>query len=177
MSNINIYVIATLIIFLSSCSENKYPIDLDVGDCFIDLGITDEVRDLGITNLVRGRESIKDTDTVDVVTCSEPHNGEVILKYSTVPEIYRTIEDPIEMLCGNETVAFLKFLHPNADDSQMDNLFRKFDERFSYTFNFVGHENLDEPNFNERVTCAIVSLDSLLIGNVDKIIRNFDINK
>ena len=166
MSKINIYVIASLIIFLSSCSENKYAIDLDVGDCFIDLGISD---------MERGGETI-DLNAVDVVTCSEPHNSEVISKHSTVPEKYRTIEDPIEMLCMNDTIAFLKFLHPNADDSQMNNLFGKFDERFSYTYNFVVHENSDEPNFNERVTCAIVSLDSLIIGNVDKIIRNFDIN-
>ena len=168
MSKVTIHVLP-LIIFFSSCSEFKATLDmqtaldLEVGDCYIDLSQND---------MKPG--DAEDLEFVDVVSCSEPHSHEIIAKYNSVPLAYRTLENPIDEVCRNATFAFVSALHPNADDSLMNEIFRKFDERFQYVyhFNYIYIDSI-EPDLNKSLNCGIMSKDSLNIGFFQKIIESF----
>lgn len=168
MSKVTFFVLAPIILF-SGCSEFKAaldmqtPLDLEVGDCYIELSDND----LKIGDTV-------DADTVDVVSCSEPHSHEIIAKYPSVPLEYRYLENPIDEVCLNATMDFVSFLHPNTDDSQLFKILEKFDERFGYMF-YYNRISIDsgEPDLNESVTCAIMSKNSLSIGFFHKIIESF----
>ena len=168
MSKATILVLAP-IIFFSGCSEFKATLDiqtaldLEVGDCYIELSQID----------MKPGE-LEDLEFVDVVSCSEPHSHEIIAKYPSVPLAYRTLENPIDEICRNATLAFVTALHPNADDSLMLEIYEKFDERFTYIYHFNKFPiDSMEPDLNESLTCAIISKDSLNIGFFQKIIESF----
>ena len=82
------FLITSSVIFLSSCSDLKDPLDLGVGDCYIDLGFDD---------MVVGKD--EELVNVKTVSCSEPHNIEIIAEYLTVPKKYRSAELPIFKEC------------------------------------------------------------------------------
>ena len=159
---------SALLIFFSGCSEFKATLDmqtaldLEVGDCYIELSQND----------MKPGEP-EDLEFVDVVSCSEPHSHEIIAKYPSVPLAYRTLENPIDEVCLNATLAFVAALHPSADDSLMSEIYGKFDERFTYIYlyNQISIDSM-EPDLNESISCAIMSKDSLNIGFFQKIIES-----
>ena len=60
------------------------------------------------------------------------------------------------------------------DDSRILEVYDKFDERFQYFYHY-NQISIDsrEPDLNDRITCAIMSKDSLSIGFFQKIIESF----
>ena len=168
MSKVSIHAL-TLLIFFSGCSEFKATLDmqtaldLEVGDCYIELSQVD----------MKPGE-LEDLEFVDVVSCSEPHSHEIIAKYPSVPLAYRDLEYPIDEVCLNATTAFITSFHPNMDDYRILEIYEKFDERFQYIYHFNQISiNSREPDFNDSITCAIMSKDSLSIGPFQKIIESF----
>ena len=157
------FLITSSIIFLSSCSDLKDPLDLGVGECYIDLTFND---------MVPGED--EDIINVKTVSCSEPHNIEIIAEYSTVPQEYRSAEFPIDETCLYATLDYVFSIHPYADDSSIDKIFTKFDERFSYIFNYNRINDSMEPDLNDYFNCGIISKHSLIIGTFKKTIETFN---
>lgn len=164
MSKVTIFLLAPLIIFLSSCSGKKTALDLEVSDCYVDFSME---------NLVSG--DTQDLNYVDVVSCSEPHNFEVLAEFSSVPEEYRSLENPIDEVCFDATLNLIKSIHPNADDSSLQKIYEKYDEMFIYSFNYnrISISSM-EPDLNEHFNCAIKSKNNLTTGNFKKIIESFN---
>ena len=168
MSKVTIHALAFLI-FFSGCSEFKTTLDmqtaldLEVGECYIELSQND----------MKPGE-LDDLEFVDLVSCSEPHNHEIIAKYPSVPLAYRDLENPIDQVCLNATLAFVSSFHPNMDDSRILEVYEKFDERFQYFYHYNQiSSDSREPDLNDSMTCAIMSKDSLSIGSFQKIIESF----
>ena len=157
------FLIASSVIFLSSCSDLKDPLDLGVGECYIDLTYNE---------MVPGETD--DAINVETVSCSEPHNIEIIAEYSTVPQEFRSAEDPINETCFYATLDYIFSIHPYADDSSIEKIFTEFDERFNYIFNFNRINGSMEPDLNDYFNCGIISKHSLLIGNFKNTIANFN---
>ena len=156
------FLITSSVIFLSSCSDLKDPLDLGVGDCYIDLGFDD---------MVVGKD--EELVNVKTVSCSEPHNIEIIAEYLTVPKKYRSAELPIDETCLYATVDYVYSIHPYADETSINKILIKFDEKFRYIFNYNMNNSM-EPDLNEYFNCGILSKHSLNIGNFKKIIENFN---
>lgn len=161
MSKVPIFLLAPLIIFLSSCS--KTAIDLEVGDCYVDFSME---------HMVSGEA--EELNYVDVVSCSEPHNFEIVAEYSSVPEEYRSLENPIDEICFVATLNLIKSIRPNADDSSLQKILEKYDEKFIYSFNYNYFHSSLEPDINEYFNCAIKSKNNLITGNIKKVIETFN---
>ena len=164
MPKVTIFFLAFFTIFLSSCSNYKTALDLEVGDCYIDLSLNNT--EAGDTT---------DLDYVEVVSCSQPHNFEIIAEYLSVPAAYRSIENPVDETCLDATFKFIESIYPNSDESLDLKILDKFDERFMYFSNFNRISIFSsEPDLNDYFNCAIHSKDSLNIGIFKKTIESFN---
>ena len=147
--------------FLFSCSET--PLDLQVGDCYIDK-----------SGSPAPGESVE-LGTVEIVNCTEPHNYEIIAAFPSVPYKYRSYDQPMDEACYSATVDYIIALHPYKNENSMQYIFGKFDERFSYEYNYTRISyNSMEPDLNADFNCAIFSKNSLIIGPFKKTIKSFN---
>jgi len=166
MNKLSSILLLSFAIFISSCSDFKFKtaLDLEVGECYVNVGLNDT--EAGV---------VDDLDYVEVVSCSEPHNFEIIADYSSVPQAHRSSKNPIDDICSSNVLDLVASIHPNANDLQFEKIAVKFDERFNGYYNFTRIEpGSEEPDLNSNFNCAIQSKDSLIVGDFREIIEGFD---
>ena len=56
----------------------------------------------------------------------------------------------------------------------IEKIFTKFDDRFSYIYNYNRINDSMEPDLNDYFNCGIISKQSLIIGTFKKTIENFN---
>jgi len=159
----------TLIFFITSCAEyssvfnTKTALGLETGDCYIELQVMD---------LIPGE--VVELGGVEVVSCLTPHSHEVISKYSSLPLSYRSNYLPLDDLCLDASMTYIKSLHPHANDYQMERILQKFDHSFTYMYYFNYSEaNLNVPDYDSEISCSIMSKASLRIGPFKKVIADY----
>ena len=143
-----------LCFLLSSCSRTISPLDLDAGDCFIDLSNEE---------LLAGES--KNTDYVEVVDCSEPHNHEIVAKFQSVPESYRNSENPIDDVCFNHLKEYIESIYPNANYLTLLGIYKKFDSKYTRIMHFNTIGDTLKPDLNKEFNCAVMSKNSLVFNN------------
>ena len=157
-----------LVFVLSGCSELndilncQTALDLKTGDCYV------EIKSMNIDP----GETIE-LGMVEAVSCTEPHSHEIIAVYESLPASYRFNVDPLNDVCFDSTIAYVSSLHPEANESQLERIFSKFDEIFTYIsyFNFTDNISYD-PHIDSKISCSIISKDSLRIKRFDEVIRS-----
>ena len=144
-----------MILFLAGCSETNLdnpssftdsPLNLNVGDCFNDF-----------SNLDMDAGSSVDAQDIEVVGCSNAHNGEVFAAYSSVPLSYRDSSDPLGDMCIDGALDLIDSLFPNASYPELSLVYEKFDNSFQtqWFYNKVGDSY--SPDLDNKVVCTISS--------------------
>ena len=144
-----------MILFLAGCSEKNLdnpssftdsPLNLNAGDCFNDF-----------SNLDMDAGSSVDAQYIEVVGCSNAHNGEVYAAYSSVPLSYRDSSDPLGDMCIDGALDLIDSLFPNASYTELSSVYEKFDNNFQtqWFYNKVGDSY--SPDLDNKVVCTISS--------------------
>lgn len=158
-----------LVFVLSGCSElndilnYQTALDLKTGDCYV------EIKSMNIDP-----GETMELGKVEVVSCTEPHSHEVIAVYESLPASYRFNDDPLDDVCFDSTVAYVSSFYPDVNEYELETIFTKFDEIFTYIFYYNYTDNISyDPDFDSKISCSIMSRDSLRIKLFDEVIRSF----
>ena len=158
-----------LVFVLSGCSElddilnYQIALDLNTGDCYVEIKAMNvdpgETMELGM---------------VEAVSCTEPHSHEVIAVYSSLPASYRLNNNPLDDLCFDATLDYVLSLHPEANESQLERVYSKFNDAFTYFIYFTPADNTSkDADFNSRISCSIMSRNSLRIKPFGEVIKSY----